>query len=186
MADTLTLQADPVVFNAVMKDFVTELQTVFPHRKDQLVQAQQRMDYLTNVNAGAIMRYFKTTMHPFESAVCQEDTGFLLVHLPEIQLLKGKVTQQDIMDARPEDRVMISRTLKNLYCLSVGPQDLPREMLGEMDNVVNAITSDADSVAALEAAFESITQGKEPDPAAMAKLHEVMKKHGMPGLPGSR
>ena len=183
MADTLTLQADPVVFNAVMKDFVTKLQTVFPHRKDHLIQAQQRMDYLTNVNTGAIMRYFKNTMQPFESTICQEDTGFLLVHLPEIQLLKGKITQQDMMDARPEDRIMCSQMLKNLYILSLGPQDLPQDIMGEVDNVVNAITSDSESVAALEAAFESITQGNAPDPAAMAKLQEVMTKHGLPGLP---
>ena len=55
--DALTLQADATVFNTVMADFIQRLQAAFPHRKSQLAQAQQRMSYLTAINAGAVMKY---------------------------------------------------------------------------------------------------------------------------------
>ena len=126
-------------------------------------------------------------MQPYEEALCQEDTGFLINQLPNLQWLKGKISQQDVMQASPQHRLMCSRFLKDLYLLSCGPQELPTHLNGltqEMDEVVGAITSDPDAVAALEAAFESLTQGREPDAGALVQLQKVMGQHGLPGLPG--
>ena len=182
--DLLTLQADPVLFNAALADFVTRLQGVFPHRRDLLIQAQQKMNYLTAVNTGAVMRYFHNTMQPFQADICHEDTGALIVNLPQIQLLQGKITQQDLIDATPEHRVYCAQTLKQLYVLSCGPQNLPQELLEEMDSVVNAITSDEGALSALSDALESMTRGEELDPATMEKLQSVFGQTGLPGLPG--
>ena len=185
--DTLTLQADPTVFNTVMADFVRQLQAAFPHRKDQLAQAQQRMSYLTAVNTGAVMKYYKTAMEPHAEALCQGDTGFLINQLPKLQWLQGKISQQDVMEAGPQDRLMCLRCLKDLYLLSCGPQEMPTHINGlmqEMDKVASAITSSPDAVAALESAFPSLTEGKEPDAAALVELQKIMGQHGLPGLPG--
>lgn len=182
-AGTFNLEASPEVFNAVMGDFLVKLQEAFPHRKADLQKAKQRMEYLTAVNAGAVMNYFKNAMQPFEAAICQLDTGFLITGLPEIRLLQGKVSQQDLVNARPEDRVMCSNFLRDLYLLSVGPQALPQEVMSEVDRIVGALTDDTEALKALESAFENVTAGQAPTEADMERLQKVMKEHGLPGLP---
>ena len=181
---TFSLEPSPEVFNAVLCDFLQQLALAFPHRKDELMKAKQRMDYLTTMNAGAVMNYFKGAMQPFETQICQLDTGFLVTGLPQIRLLQGKVSPEDLLKARPEDRFMCSQFLRDLYLLSVGPKALPEEMMAEVDKVVGALTEDKESLQALSSAFDQIMGGGAPSEADMALLQGMMKQHGLPGLPG--